>query len=205
MEGWASGGGLAQVAATAVARARLLGKPTSLPDSPSAKDVAAAAVGGDPLARQLIRLTGRRLGEVLTIVVDILNPERILAGGLAMRLGDDLLKPARRVLAREGLPESVRVCQIVPAELDEQSAISRRCASPNPRLSHRGPSAMSEPTYRESLEAGSRIIAPCPRWKANCWRPRRFARARSCSGGKLPDSLVKRRQNAAEANISPAN
>jgi glucokinase len=120
VEGWASGGGLAQVAAAAVAKARRLGKTTLLPESPTAKDVAAAAAAGDALARRLIRSTGRRLGETLAILVDILNPERIVVGGLAMRLGDDLLAPARAVLKREGLPASAAVCQIVPAELQEQ-------------------------------------------------------------------------------------
>jgi glucokinase len=120
VEGWASGGGLAQVAAAAVATARGLGKTTTLPEAPTAKDVAAAAAAGDAVARRLIRATGRRLGETLAILVDILNPERIVVGGLAMRLGEDLLAPARAVLSREGLPASVAVCEVVPAELREQ-------------------------------------------------------------------------------------
>jgi len=53
-------------------------------------------------------------------LVDILNPERIVIGGLAMRLGDMLLEPARRVLRREALPVSAETCQIVPAALDER-------------------------------------------------------------------------------------
>jgi len=120
VEGWASGGGLAQVAAAAVAQARQHNQPTILPEAPSAKDVAEAAHAGDALARKLIRSTGRRLGETLAILVDILNPERIVIGGMAMRLGDDLLKPARAVLRREALPASFAACEIVPAQLNEQ-------------------------------------------------------------------------------------
>ena len=120
VEGWASGGGLAQVAAAAVAQARQHNQPTILPEAPSAKDVAGAAHAGDALARKLIRSTGRRLGETLAILVDILNPERIVIGGMAMRLGDDLLKPARAVLRREALPASFAACEIVPAQLNEQ-------------------------------------------------------------------------------------
>jgi glucokinase len=120
VEGWASGGGLAQVAAAAVAKARRLGQTTRLSESPTAKDVAEAAAAGDALAKRLIRATGRRLGETLAILVDILNPERVVVGGLAMRLGEDLLAPARAVMRREGLPASVAVCEVVPAELNEQ-------------------------------------------------------------------------------------
>lgn len=120
VEGWASGGGLGQVAAAAVARARQRSQPTLLPEAPTAKDVAEAARSGDALAGKLIRSTGRRLGETLAILVDILNPERIVVGGMAMRLGDDLLKPARAVLRREALPGSAAVCEVVPALLNEQ-------------------------------------------------------------------------------------
>jgi glucokinase len=108
------------VATAAVARARKRGERTLLPGVPTAKDVAEAARAGDVLAKELIRSTGKRLGEALAILVDILNPERIVIGGLAMRLGDDLLKPARSVLHREGLPASVAVCEVVPALLTEQ-------------------------------------------------------------------------------------
>ena len=120
VEGWASGGGLSQVAAAEVAKARERGRSTVLPDAPTAKDVAEAARTGDALARKLIRATGKRLGETLAILVDILNPERIVIGGLAMRLRDDLLAPARAVLRREALPASLAVCEIVPAQLDER-------------------------------------------------------------------------------------
>jgi glucokinase len=86
----------------------------------SAKDVAEAARAGDRLAKRLIRATGKRLGETLAILVDILNPERIVIGGLAMRMGDDLLAPARAMLRREALPASAAACEVVPAKLNEQ-------------------------------------------------------------------------------------
>jgi glucokinase len=52
--------------------------------------------------------------------VDLLNPECIVIGGLAMRLGDLILAPARKVLAREALSPAVAACQIVPAQLGER-------------------------------------------------------------------------------------
>lgn len=126
VEGWASGGGLAQVAEKAVRSAVRRGETTLLAEclarnsAVTARDVGEAARSGDALAKRLIRSTGRRLGETLAILVDILNPERIVIGGLAMRLGDDLWRPARSVLKREALGSSAAACEIVPASLGER-------------------------------------------------------------------------------------
>jgi glucokinase len=86
----------------------------------TARDVAESAQLGDELAMRIIENTGIRLGEALAILVDLFNPERIVIGGLAMRLGERLLGPARRTMEREALPASARICQIVPAELGER-------------------------------------------------------------------------------------
>ncbi len=125
-EGWASGGGMAQVAALAVAEARkkrrktLLASRLSSKDGITARDVGVAAAQGDALAIEVVRSTGRRLGQVLAILVDLLNPERIVIGGLALRLRDMLLEPAREVVRREALALAAASCQIVPAELGER-------------------------------------------------------------------------------------
>jgi glucokinase len=122
VEGWASGGGLAQVASSAVELARKSGKKTLLTKylkdhrGITARDVGLAAKRGDALANQIIQSTGRRLGEALAILADILNPERIVVGGLAVRLGDLVLEPARAVVKREALDS----CQIVSAALGEK-------------------------------------------------------------------------------------
>ncbi|HUZ47006.1 MAG TPA: ROK family protein [Terriglobia bacterium] len=124
VEGWVSGGGMAQVALRAVELARKKGKKTLLAaclkdqHTITARDVGLAAQQGDTLAKQIIQSTGRRLGEVLAILVDIFNPDRIVIGGLAMRLGETLLVPARKIVKREAL--AADVCQIVPAILGEQ-------------------------------------------------------------------------------------
>jgi len=123
-EGWISGGGLAQWAGLAVRQAKYQGESSLLLEYPhdnqvTAKDVGLAAAKGDALARRIVMQCGEKLGAALAILVDVLNPERIVIGGLAMRLGDLLLEPARGMLAQEALPPSVAVCQIVPAALGE--------------------------------------------------------------------------------------
>jgi glucokinase len=85
----------------------------------TAKDISVAARQGDAIALEVLETTGERLGEVLAILIDLLNPDRIVIGGLAMRLGDLLLDPARRVIKREALDLPARTCQVVPAILGE--------------------------------------------------------------------------------------
>ena len=125
VEGWASGCGMAQMAAADVAVAIRRGQSTVLASTVknggtlTAKDVAEAAHHGDTLANRIIHKTGRRLGEGLAILIDLFNPECIAIGGLALRLGDRLLEPARQVVRREALPHCAEICQIVPAALGE--------------------------------------------------------------------------------------
>jgi glucokinase len=124
-EGWASGGGMAQLAARSVAQAQRKGKRTLLTEHArtgkplTAREVGAAAQRGDAIALEIVRSTGERLGEVLAILVDLLNPERIVIGGIALRLGESLLEPARRVMRREALAHAANACRVVPAALGE--------------------------------------------------------------------------------------
>jgi glucokinase len=122
VEGWASGGGMAQHAAETIFEAVQNGEQTvlaaSLPDV-TARDVGLALAAGDAVAAKIVDRTGTRLGEALAILVDLLNPERIVIGGLALRLGDALLDPARRRMAEEALAGAVAACTVLPASLGE--------------------------------------------------------------------------------------
>ena len=124
VEGWSSGGGIAQLAEQLVGKACARGVRTVLAEKRAngpltARDVGIAAQAGDRVALRILRTAGSKLGETLAILVDILNPARIVVGGIALRLGDLLLEPARQVMRREALPQSAGVCEVVPAELDE--------------------------------------------------------------------------------------
>jgi glucokinase len=125
VEGWASGGGMAQVAERELRAARRRGQESTLMDLPSgrsvtARDVAEAAQAGDKLALRITAVCARKLGETLAILVDILNPECIVIGGLAMRFGELILAPARKWMHKEALAHAAAVCRVVPAELGER-------------------------------------------------------------------------------------
>lgn len=125
VEGWASGGGMAQVAAREVEAARRARRSSVLLEGEAerritARDVAEAAKAGDKLALRITNICGRKLGETLAILVDVLNPECIVIGGLAMRFGELVLKPARRWMHNEALGPSAAACRVVPAQLGER-------------------------------------------------------------------------------------
>ena len=94
-EAWASGTGLALQA----------GRP--------ADEVGKDALAGDPEAIALVRRAGEMLGRGVAILCDVLNPELVVCGTLAVSLGDVYLEPARQVVAREALAP----CPIVPSAL----------------------------------------------------------------------------------------
>lgn len=84
------------------------------------KDVVEWAKEGDEVAVNVINRSGNYFGKGLSVLIDILNPELIVVGSMAVRLGDLLLKPAREIIQQEALPGAVAVCKIVPAGLGEQ-------------------------------------------------------------------------------------
>jgi glucokinase len=61
--------------------------------------VTEAATRGDPMAREILSEVGRRLGEGIAGLVNVLDPELVVVGGGAVTAGDLLLEPARRAFS----------------------------------------------------------------------------------------------------------
>ncbi len=126
MEGFCSGNGIAQLGQTAAREAFQKGEPVTFCDSPAAlssitaKDIAIAAEKGDTLAASVYETSGKLLGQGLSVLIDILNPEAIVIGSVYAR-SEELLAPAmQQVIAAEALPHAARVCKVLPAALGEQ-------------------------------------------------------------------------------------
>jgi len=124
-EGYCSGGGIAQLAKSVVLEK--LNNNQTVDFCPSVdrisgidtKMVTLAAVAGDPVAYGIISTASEYLGQGLSILIDILNPECIVIGSIYARnemLFKSLIEP---VLKREAIPAALEVCRIVPAELGE--------------------------------------------------------------------------------------
>ena len=124
-EGFCSGGGIAQLARQmAEERLRAGQSPlycSTLADLPqvTTQKVAEAAQQGDELALQVLDIVARKLGRGLAMLVDILNPERIVLGSIWGRQRALLEPVTLQVLQAEALSYSFAVCQIVPAGLGE--------------------------------------------------------------------------------------
>ena len=120
-EGFCSGGGIAQLAQKRVAE---FSGPSTLKqvatENLTARAVGLAAEAGDPLALALWREVGERLGQALAIFIDVINPGRIVIGGIFPRCEKFIAPAMHAVIAREALAPSARDCAIVPAQLGEE-------------------------------------------------------------------------------------
>jgi len=84
------------------------------------KAVGEAALEGDAFAVLVVRELADYLGRALAILIDILNPQRISLGSLALRLDRLLIDPLREAARREALPASFAACSIDKAVLGDR-------------------------------------------------------------------------------------
>ncbi len=85
----------------------------------SVVELSEAHKAGSVEAKKVFETAARHLGRGLAMVADFLNPQRVILGGLGMRLWSVLVEPSLRTYADEVLPEARAVCEIVPAALGE--------------------------------------------------------------------------------------
>ena len=125
VEGYCSGGGIAQFARMELEQAQQAGRDTGLlgampdPQAITAKDVAVAAQAGDELAIGIFKTTGSYLGMALAILIDVLNPDCIVIGSIYVRCEQFIAPAMQKVIAAEALEQSRQVCRVVPAALGE--------------------------------------------------------------------------------------
>ena len=89
----------------------------------SAADVGSAVTQGDPVAVQLIRDSGRRVGQVLASLVSFFNPGLIVIGGGVTGVGHALLAEIRGVTYRRSLPLATGNLPIVLSELGSEGGV----------------------------------------------------------------------------------
>jgi glucokinase len=111
------GAGCLEIEVSAPAVVRRYEKLTGRKEKLSAKDIHGRAVSGDAAARESFSRCGYYLGLGLAVIVNFLNPERILLGGGVMAAGDFLMTPALEECRRRALSPSLACTEIRPAEL----------------------------------------------------------------------------------------
>lgn len=125
-EGFCSGGGIARLAKGIVEHkhenditVRFCPTPKDIDDI-TAKLVFTAAIQGDQIALEIVKISAKYLGKALAILIDTLNPECIVIGSIYAR-NEALLKPlVYKVLEKEAIPEALEVCRILPAKLGDK-------------------------------------------------------------------------------------
>ena len=85
----------------------------------SAKTIAEYARKGNKFCKAIYRKSGEMLGRTLSIFVDLLNPEKIVIGGVFMRAYDLLYPSALKIMKRECLSASLERVAVLPAGLGE--------------------------------------------------------------------------------------
>lgn len=121
-EGFCSGSGIARMGRQMAKDALKAGKSSPLfsdIEAITAKTLAEHAAKGDEFALSVYRRSAEKLGLALSMLIDILNPQRIVIGSIYERnreMFDQWILP---IIDKEALSHSRKVCQIVPAELGD--------------------------------------------------------------------------------------
>lgn len=123
-EGFASGGGIAQMAKAMLIEEYQRGKNVNWCayediNQVTAQTVAEQAYKNDKLANKIIKTSATYLGRGLSLLIDILNPECIVIGSIYARNLELFYPIVEKILKEETLNNSLEVCQIKPALLGD--------------------------------------------------------------------------------------
>ena len=82
------------------------------------KDIANEARNGDEVAKQIFNEVANRLGETISILLDVLNLELVVIGGIYPRCLDLLENKVKESVKKNSINSNV--CKIVPSQLEEE-------------------------------------------------------------------------------------
>ncbi len=125
-EGFCSGSGIARLASGILSDKLRNGEKVSfLRDANelknlTTKDLADAAARGDKNAIEIFEISGKYLGIGLSILIDVINPQRIVIGSVYARNPHLFEAACQKVIEKEALRPAAEVCEIVPAALGDQ-------------------------------------------------------------------------------------
>ena len=111
-ESFASGAGLIHLASQMY--------PSRWNHGTAIRELVDAMMQDDPQAMAVAEVAGHWMGRGLALLIDALNPQVIVFGSLGVVLGERILAPARRVIAREALPQAVAACELMPSVLGSE-------------------------------------------------------------------------------------
>ncbi len=125
-EGFCSGGGIARLGAIIGERYLNENKTSTLfktreeLSNLSAKSIAEGMKSGDEFSLEVYVTCAKQLGRGLSVVIDILNPEKIVIGSIYERNSEFFNGIIWDVIKEEALRDAYSVCEIVPASLGDR-------------------------------------------------------------------------------------
>ena len=85
----------------------------------TAETIARAANSGDLCALEVYRISGRKLGELLSVLIDLLNPQMIVVGSVYTRSSHLMQAEMTKVIESETLAVPRKNCIISKAALGD--------------------------------------------------------------------------------------
>src|SRR5712664_2364142 len=118
---------------------------------PTLSRIVELAVAGDLRCRRAISDAGHEIGVAVAGLCNLINPERVIVGGLLSRTGEVLLQPMRESIRRHAVQAAAESLDVRPAVFVERAELRKRrqgLSYPNPLL--------QRPSYRPraGLECG---------------------------------------------------
>ena len=110
-EAYVSGHSIARRTREAIAAGRLTAMSTGA--GTTARDVAAAAAAGDPLAGAIWDETTAILGRVVASALNMFEPELVVLGGGVAQAGAMLIDPVRTAALAQAMPPAARAADVV--------------------------------------------------------------------------------------------
>ncbi len=95
----------------------------------TAQTVYEAAKGGDQLASEIVRDTGRYLGAGIANLLNIFNPDRVVIAGGVTAAGDALFIPLKAEVRRRAFTPAVNAAEIVAGQLPGTAGVVGAVAS----------------------------------------------------------------------------
>ncbi|MBQ9355047.1 MAG: ROK family protein [Clostridia bacterium] len=113
-EGFCSGNGIKRLAQIRAEEQGVL-----IDNYITTKTIFEKAKQGDKFYLSVITECAEKFAYVVSMLIDLFNPEVIVAGGVFMRNYDFFMSIITPILEKECLPDSYKVCKILPAKIGE--------------------------------------------------------------------------------------
>ena len=113
-EGFCSGNGIKRLA-------HIMAKEqgVKISDDITTKEIFVQAKNGNEFYLSVITESAKKFANVLSVLIDVINPQAIIVGGVFMRNYEFFMDIMQPILKSECILDSYNVCEILPAKINE--------------------------------------------------------------------------------------